>query len=186
MVALTINARQMDKLQRTVGRLKDGVPKALVPAINRTIQAGRTAVRREIRKEYLIKQKDIPIKVRRATRATLGAEIRIQQGMLALSKFKVTPKGLPVGSRRRPIRAQVKVRGGGGIISRAFNVQFEGPVAPYQRRTSSRLPIRKLLAIGAGIMASQPNVGPAANKTMGETLDKRIDHEIKRLMSAGA
>jgi hypothetical protein len=60
-----------------------------------------------------------------------------------------------------------------------------GYIGPFTRVGKARLPIRKRIAIGAPIMASQPNVGPAVNKAMGDTLAKAMDQQIKRVM-AGA
>lgn len=173
----------MQKLTRALSNIQNGVPRALAPAINRALEAGRTTVRREIRKIYLIKQKDIPIKLFRANYTTLRGQLRIAQGMLDATKFNYRPRAVRRGKRQRPIFLQIK-KGGGGYIARSFVASTRGFTGPFQRRsTAPRLPIRKLLAIGAPIMASQPTVGPAANKTMGDTLAKRIDHEIKRVMA---
>lgn len=180
MVALKIDTRQLAKLQRTVGHIKDGVPKALVPAINRALDKGKTTVKREIRKEYTIKSKDIPVAVHRANRGTLSGAVKIQQGMLPLDKFNVRPRGVQRRKVKRPIFAQVK-KGGGGIIQGAFYIPQGGP---YSRIGPDRFPIYKLATIGAAIMASQPAVGPEVNKQMGDTLAKRIDHEIKRVMAS--
>ena len=176
MVAIDIDASQLNKLQRALGHIKNGVPRALSSAINRALASGQTVVKREIRKDYLIKAKDIPTKIERATFGNLGGTIIIRSGMLPLSKFKVTG-GFGC---KRTLFAQVK-KGGGGYIPRAFMTSFGGP---FQRRGSSRLPIKRLMTIGAPIMASQPNVGPAANKAMGDTLAKRIDHEIIRVLNS--
>ena len=179
-VALQIDARQMAKLQRSLGKIKNGVPKALAPAINRALASGQTTVKREIRKVYFIKAKDIPTKVHRANRATLTGSISISQGMLDASKFYYKP--IAVQRRKRtPLYVRVK-KGGGGVVARGFVTHSQGP---FQRRSAApRLPIRKILTIGASIMASQPSVGPAVNKVMGDTLAKRIDHEIGRVMAS--
>jgi minor tail protein Z (GPZ) len=181
---LQIDARQLNKLTRAVADIKNGVPRVLAPAINRALESGRTTVRREIRKEYLIKQKDIPLKLWRANYTTLRGHIRIAQGMLDASKFVYRPRAVRRGKRQRPLFVQIK-KGGGGFIARGFVASTMGYTGPFQRRSRApRLPIRKVLAIGAPIMASQPTVGPAVNKTMGDTLAKRIDHEIKRVMAS--
>lgn len=181
---LEIDARQLRKLQHALGDIQNGVPRALAPAINRSLEAGRTTVRREIRKEYLIKQKDIPLALKRANYSTLSGHIRIAQGMLDASKFVYRPKAIRRGKKQRPLFVQVK-KGKGGIIARGFVASTRGFTGPFQRRsTAKRLPIRKVLVIGAPIMASQPQVGPAVNKTMGDTLAKRIDHEIERVLTS--
>lgn len=176
---IEIDTKQLDFVRRSVRSIENGVPRVLAPAINRALSQGQTAVRREIRKDYVIKQKDIPTKVHRATRSRLTGEIRIEQGMLPAEKFIVRPM-FPT-KRRRPLYVQIKKQGGGfvkrGFVSNALR-------GPHQRTQTDRLPIRKIMTIGAPIMASQPGVGPAANKVMGDALAKRIDHELKRVMSS--
>ena len=179
MVEITIDSRELAKLDKVLVGIKNGVPKVLVPAINRSLDRGRTTVRREIRKAYLIKQKDIPIKVIGANRNRLGGTIVIKDTMLELGKFSIRPRGVQKRKNKQPLRAQVRVNGG-GTLPHAFMTSFGGP---FQRVGPERLPIRKLLAIGAAIMASQPAVGPAASKAMGDSMDKQIDHQIKRLLA---
>jgi hypothetical protein len=174
MVAVTVDAKQLAKMERALRHIEKGVPKAMVPAINRALSSGQTVVKREIRKEYVIRAKDIPTKVHRANYGTLKGEIRIQQGMLGLDKFRT--RG---GLRRRPLFAQVRV-GGGGVIASGF----WGGGKLFRRVGPPRLPIKRLMAIGAPIMASQPAVGPAANARMGEVLAKRMDHEMQRVLAS--
>jgi Prophage minor tail protein Z (GPZ) len=178
---VTIEARQMKQLQKALVRIKNGVPRVLVPAVNRSLASGQTAVRREIRKIYTIKQKDIPTKLHRARYASPEGHIRIDQGMLGVDKF--THRPMVRTSRRRDLFVQIK-KGKGGFVKRGFVTNRIG-YGPFQRRSAApRLPIRKLIAIGAPIMASQPTVGPAANKVIGDTLAKRIDHELKRVLAS--
>ena len=182
MVEIKIDARQIKQLEKVVAKIKDGVPKVLAPAINRTLTSGRAAVKREIRKMYLIKAKDIPVRVNRATRQTLGGSLVIKQGMQGLAKFKVSPPGVQRRKNKRILHVTVK-RGGGRDLPHAFVAPTANYVGPFERVGNSRLPIRRLVAIGASIMASQPTVAPAVQKAMTETLRKRVDHEIARLMA---
>jgi hypothetical protein len=184
MVAITFDASQLAKLEKQLAHIKKGVPKVLAPAINRALAKGKTEIKREIRKEYLIKAKDIPMTVKRATYGQLGGAIEVKQGMLDLNKFRYSPQFAPGGRMRRPLYAQVRV-GGGGTMAGGFIATAGSYSGPFIRAGASRLPINKLLTISAAIMASQPTVGPAANKAMGDTLDKRIDHELKRVLAKG-
>jgi len=182
MVGITIDARQLKRLEKAARGIKDGVPKVLSPSINRALNRGRTVVRREIRKEYLIKQKDIPIVVHGANKNRLRGQIVIKDGMLPLGKFKVTPRGV-TRRRRQLLKAQVKKAGSGGQLPHAFNATMQGYTGPFMRYHGvGRLPIRRLITIGAPIMASQPNVGPAANKAIGDSLAKEIDRNMQRLL----
>jgi hypothetical protein len=177
---ITIDASQLKFLEHAVKDIKNGVPRVLAPAINRALASGQTVVRREIRKVYTIKQKDIPTKLHKASYSRLAGEIDISQGMLGAEKFEYRPKVR--GKRRKELFVRIK-KGAGGSIKRGFVTNTIGH--PFQRRsTAPRLPIRKVIAIGAPIMASQPTVGPAANQVMGDTLAKRIDHELKRVLAS--
>jgi hypothetical protein len=185
MVAIQIDASQLKRLTRAVKNIATDVPKVLAPAINRALDKGRTTVKREIRKRYLIKAKDIPIAVRGASTGNLNGAIVIRQGMLELNKFKVSPRGITTRKRVGGIFAQVKV-GGGGKMPDAFIPAGVGYVGPFIRAAGAgRLPMHKLLTIGAPIMATQPGVGPEVNKQMGDTLAKRIDHELQRVLARG-
>jgi hypothetical protein len=182
---LAISFAQQLKLDKALAGVKNGVPKALTPAINRALEAGRTVVRRQIREVYEIKQKDIPTNIRKANYSSLKGQIEIRDGMLDLAKFKVQPSSVQKRKNKRTIRATVK-KGGGGLIPHAFVAQMRGYKGPFMRyKGVGRLPIHRLLAIGAPIMASQANVGPVANKKIGDVLAKRIDHEIKRVLAQG-
>ena len=153
-----------------------------MPAINRALSSGQTTVKREIRKEYLIKAKDIPTKLHRARYASPTGHIRIDQGMLGVDKFKYRPHGVQKRKNKKALFVQIK-KSGGGIVARSFDTNVKG--GPFQRRSAApRLPIRKMIAIGAPIMATQPHVGPAVNKAMGDTLAKRIDHEMERVLAS--
>jgi hypothetical protein len=181
---LTIDTKQLQQVMRATRNIRDGAKKVLAPAINRALASGQTTVRREIRKIYVIKQKDIPTKLHRARYASLNGTLAITDGMLGVDKFyfkPLFPQAAGSGKRKKQLFVRIK-KGGGGFVARGFPTnKFK---APYQRRSAApRLPIRKLLAIGAPIMASQPAVGPAAITVMGDTLAKRIDHELKRVLA---
>lgn len=180
MIGITITPH-LEKAQRALAHIKNGVPRALAPAINRALASGKTAVKREIRKQYLIKAKDIPMTVQRANYGNLGGSIVIKDGMLPLEKFNVRPRGVQKRKNRSLVFAQVK-KGGGGTLKSGFMIPRGGP---YSRIGPERHPIFLMKTIGAAIMASQPAVGPVANQRMGDQLAKRVDHEIQRVL-AGA
>ena len=184
MVAINIDPKQMKRLEKALVNIKGGVPKVLSPAINRTLNKGRTEVKREIRKRYVIKAKDIPFAVIGSTTSRLSGEIRIKQGMLDLNKFKISPKGVQRRKTKKIIHATVRV-GGGGDIPHGFVAAVGSYTGPFTRKGAGALPIRKRLTIGAGIMASQPAVGPAVQKAMEDMMAKRLDHELQRVLAKG-
>ena len=124
-VALNIDTREMKKLHRALDHIRDGVPKAVVPAVNRALSSGQTTIKREIRKIYLIKAKDIPTKLHRARYASPVGHIRIDQGMLGVDKFRYKPRAVQRRKNKRPLFVQIK-RSGGGVVARSFVTSGKG------------------------------------------------------------
>ena len=181
MVEIELDATAIKKLTKALSGVRNGVPRALAPAINRTLNHGRTVIKREIRKDYTIKTKDIPTDVHYANREHLGGSIVIRSGMLDLMKFKVAPRTPP--KHPRMVRAEVRV-GKGGNIPHAFIAKMPNAyIGVFTRVGRERLPIKRRMAIGAPIMASQPHVREAAGREMQATLIKRINYEVNRLLS---
>lgn len=164
----------MKKLVKALDHIKNGVPKVVVPAINRALDKGRTEIRREVRKIYIIKAKDIPITKTGANKGSLGGSLMVRDTMMFLDRFFTSG-----GVKRKPLFARVKI-GGGGVIAHGFKWSMRA----YRRVGAERLPIRRLYSISAPIMVSQPHIAPIVNKAMGDMLDKRLAHEFIRVMSA--
>jgi hypothetical protein len=180
MVALTIDTRGLGKLQRALGRIAGGVPKALRPAVDAALQNGKQELKKAIKAQYLIQDSDIHMELETTA---YGGSITIKGGMLRLTRFPHHPSSAPGGRMPALMFAQVKV-GGGGVMPGGF-MTASGDGIFIRSGGASRLPINKLLTIGAPIMASQPSVGPVANKAMGDDLDKRIDAAIKGVLATG-
>jgi len=178
MVQIVVDSRDLLKLVTSLDKVKNGVERALAPAINTALANGRTVIKREIRKQYTIKAKDIPITLHRASYKHLVGEFRIDQGMLPLEKFELHPRGFT--HKRKLIFARVKRGKGGYLRHNAFFIPRGGP---YHRLGPERYPIAKMVTISAAIMASQPEVENATRESMGFTLEKRINHEIERVLA---
>jgi hypothetical protein len=180
MVEIELDPSAVRKLINTVGFIKDGVPKVLLPAMNRTLNHGRTVLSRAIREDYTIKAKDIPVRVKYPNLSRLAGSVYIQQGMLGLEKFKHTPKDPP--KHPRMVHAEVRI-GRGGNIPHAFVAKMpNGFVGIFTRVGKARLPIKRRLAIGASIMASQPHVRTKTGLAMRDMLIKRVNHEVDRVL----
>jgi len=183
MVEINIDTKQLlPHLKHILLGITNGVARVLPPAINRTLTMGNTALKREIRKEYAIKMKDIPTALHRANKSNFTGALIVRQGMLDMNKFPFRPTR--PGSRRI-LNVEVK-RGRRKDIPHGFVAQMpsSGYLGPFIRKGASRLPIKKLKTISAAIMASQPTVLPEVEKVMGDTLDRRLDHEINRVLNS--
>lgn len=152
-------------------------------AINRAATAGKTRASVNIRKEYVIKAEDIKkrIKIRKATANTLSAQIRASGPVTPLMKFDVTP-AFPDAMQ---VRARVK-KGSRKPIQNGFVVRMSnGHVNVFTRVGSSRFPIRGRYGPSvAQMMGKDKNVDDIQDRIQ-EVLDKRLEHELDRLLRGG-
>jgi len=124
------------------------------------------------------------VRTRYANPLNLGGAVWIKQGMLGLEKFKHTPKNPP--KHPRMVHAEVRI-GKGGNIPHGFVQRMPNAfVGIFTRVGKARLPIKRLLAIGASIMASQPHVRNKVISEMRSTFVRRMDYHMERLLKAAA
>jgi hypothetical protein len=181
MVALTIDGSQIKKLVQAVKHIEDGVPKVVKPVIAECLEVGKQAVKKAIQAQYVIQSSDIHMEV--VMKNNMSGAVEIRGGMLRLTRFPHHPTAAPRGVMPALMWAQVK-RGGGGVMPGGF-MTASGDGIFIRSGGASRLPINKLLTIGAPIMASQPSVGPVANKEMGDDLAFRIDKALRGVLAGG-
>ena len=185
MIRLTLDSKGMAAIERKLSVVHKDAPKAISRAINRAIKAGATDVSKNVRAQFLIPKGklDATFHFKNSTPGDLhGAIDSIYGGMLPASDFKLTPKS-PNPRRPRPVRLTVK-KGGGGTISRAFIAQMQsGHTNAFRREGTARLPIKALYTISAPIMVGVAEVAEPAMDRMQEIFDRRLDHEMDRLLA---
>ena len=178
-IKITATSDQIEKAVKMLAGVPGGAEKALSRSINRALDSAKTEAVRAVAEEYTVKQKQIrpTMRVKKSSTSNLEAEIVSTGGSLNLMEFKVTPRSDTTGNRRQPIRVQVK-RGGGGKLTRSF--VHSGRV--YEREGESRLPIRPLSGPAAPVMLNNEQVVDRVTDKAIETVDKRLDHEINRIL----
>ena len=79
---------------------------------------------------------------------------------------------------------QVKRSGSAETLNRAFSASMEGHRGVYERVGASRFPVRELYGPATPQMIySNEAVTDAVEEKMAETYEKRIDHEILRILN---
>lgn len=178
MVAITIKhnfpdvQRQLDALE------KDVRDKALVRAVNRTIEQAQTRMSREISREYNIKSGDVKARmfIRRASsrqgsfRIEASLEVSSRKGRSAnVIRFdaKQTPKGVSVKIRRT---------GGRQVIRGAF-IANKGRTV-FQRVGDARLPIKAVQTIDIGQMFNAKRINAVVVSLMLEKFPEIFAREV--------
>lgn len=181
MIELTIP--QLDKLQRMLSEIPEKIPIVTARAINRSAEAAKTQAGRSTRETYHIKQKDITstMKVKKAYPADLSAEIKSVGSVLELMKFKVKANK-PLPTRGRYAVVSVK-KGSSKPINGGFVVGMNnGHTNVFTRVSKKRLPIRGHYGPSVPQMLGNDNVTKAVEDKAMEELEKRLEHEIDRVL----
>lgn len=182
---VTIDGVDIRKVELRLGQMSRKAPDAMTRALNRAVEAARTAAVREIRQDYVIKAKEArgTMRIVKASKRTLSAELRSRGHLIPLDHFRYKPKQPRPKNPPKALQVQVKKTGYKDLLH-AFVADINGPKI-WQRVGKSRLPIRRLMGPAVPQMLGQENVrAKVLEKALG-TYKKRLDHEINRILEVG-
>ncbi len=177
---IEFNVTQIERAERLLGEIPGALPKAQASAINRSLITARAEIVRAVRKEYVIKAEDVrsTIRVTNASAASPMGQIKSMGGPIPLVKFDA--------SKDNPVRARVKKNGAKKPIKHAFRQTMgNGYQGLWIRAGKARYPLKQLYGPSIPQMIGNENVIKSVEEKAIETLDKRIDHEINRILEAG-
>lgn len=185
---IELSAKQIEHAQKMLGHIPGAAQKAAAHAINRATQTAKSAAATEARKSYVIKHGDVlkTITIRKASPGDLTAAVVSRGHVVALPKFRVTPRQ-PQPTRKKPIQVRVKRNDGGGPINSAFVAKMRsGHIGVFNRTGGKRFPIIQRYGPSVPQMLGSPSVRLWVEQRATEMLDKRLDHEIKRILQGSA
>lgn len=199
----------IDDYLRKTGRLAGSLSKSQVDTvlsrtINRTLNTGRTAGVRDIRKEYPgVTQRDLEGKpkgggkgtkmfVSNATKAKLTGSLNATGTPMSLRAFKprqvrrgvtvrikgtrvLFPHSFLIKKFGNTVFSRGNYRTGGGFDYRNKRVNT--------KKGSSDLPITTRVTVSQGVMFYNPSVMSKTLKRINEIFPKRFEHEISYILS---
>lgn len=174
----------LDKATRLLAGINGGVYKAVGSALTRAAAAGKTAAKQPVTKEYTISQSEFLARTRdinhfvREDSGGLSVVFGFRGNVIPLMKFSthVNDSGQVV--------TQVKRSGSAATLDRAFSAQMGGHRGVYERIGPSRFPVKELYGPATPqMMYSNEEVTDEIERKVAETYEKRIDHEILRLLN---
>ncbi|MFC4102914.1 phage tail protein [Paenibacillus xanthanilyticus] len=170
---------------RRIKVLKETLPRAMVPALNRVGQQVKTRASRKVRETYDIKAKEINQRVtlRRSTKDSMITDLRWRGGNLPIIKFRTNPNKPrdPMKPPPKVLRASVK-RSGMKPVPGAFvtKVGRGEHLGVFKRAGRRRLPIREVMGPAVPVMVNNPEIIDDLETFARDTLDRRLDHEMTR------
>jgi hypothetical protein len=170
--------------EEALKRIHNGYPAAVSEAINRSLEAGRTAAAKAITARYTIKSSVIKasgLEMKKATYSNLNGTLNITGRPLPVTDF--SPDVRVLGGRQQVsvaiIRGQKKLVksafqiSGGRIMERKFVGAKKGAKRP------GRLPILPVMTIGVSEMAAQKQIHELVQSRMQEALATRLKHNVE-------
>lgn len=181
---IELNLRHAEELERIFARTPKEARTVISRAINRSADSARAKASQEIKKTYIIRASDIKgaIKINKASPSKLSAQVRTSGPVTKLMKFDVTPTMPDImivrarvkkGSSRKPIQH--------GFVAKMGNSH----VNVFTRVGKRRLPVKGLYGPSIAQMMGDATVVSNIADRAQETLDKRLEHEMNRLIYGG-
>jgi len=159
-----------------------GAKKAVGSALSRAAATGKTYAKTPVSEEYAISSGQFlrytkTINHYRESGGTLSVELGFRGNVIPLMQFNTRV------SRDGRVTTEVK-RGRSSTLTSAFYARMGSHAGIYERLASSRFPVQELYGPATPqMMYSNEAVLDRMEEHMAETFDKRIDHEMLRVMN---
>jgi len=174
----------LDRATRLLAGVSGGVYKAVGSALSRAAAAGKTAAKRTVTKEYTISQSEFLARTKsinhfvRESSGGISVVFGFRGNVIPLMKFNTR-----VNSNGQ-VTTQVKRSGSAATLDRAFTAQMGGHRGVYERVGVERFPVEQLYGPATPqMMYSNEAVTDEIEQKVADTYEKRIDHEILRVLN---
>lgn len=169
----------MDRVIALLSGIPGAIPRATHAALKRAGEAANTQAARLAAAEYHISQGSFTANSKQQIKTSeAGMTIRYAGSVLPLLTFNTRY------SRGGGLMfAQVKRGGGGGTLRHVFTANIGGRLGAFERKGKSRFPVEGKYGPSTAHMMQNDKVTEEMSKTIEETYDRRIEHEITRILS---
>lgn len=188
-----------DEIVERLSEITEKSKLVMMRSMNRVASTVSTSVKKEVSARYFISQKKVAetLHIEKSTTSNLVASVVSKGSKLGLEKFKVSPLRpvkLSKNGKRTPrvYKAAIKKSGGlkpltGKNIVGRNNKPFvaimqNGHTGVFFRETWEAYPIKSIMGPAVPQLAGKKEIMEVVNKKANETLQKRIEHELSRVM----
>lgn len=183
-LTMEIAEDSIDRVTGLLAGISGGVYKAVGSALARAAAAGKTEAKRPVTQEYAISQSEFLARTRninsvvRESNGSISVTFGFAGNVIPLLRFNTAI------DNSGKVTTQVKRSGAAATLDRAFSAQLGGHRGIYERVGDDRFPVRELYGPATPqMMYSDEAVMDAIDQKMADTYEKRIDHEILRILN---
>lgn len=181
---IAITNEQIERVNLILRGIKNGPNKVFYNVINRGLTTVRSQSSKRIRETYNIKQSDInsnqSMKMKRASANNLIGEIEFSGTVIPLIKFKVSP----AQPKKKTVSVSVLKAAGGKRLESAYIADLgQYGIGVFERMTRKRNSSTQLFGPSIAHMIENENVLDKVETAAQETINKRIEQEITRILN---
>lgn len=178
-----IGAENLSRVNKILAGVPGGIWKASHAALKRAGDTAKTKAGQFAAAEYTINKGDFMRNVHQKSHITSTAggvvsmSISYAGNVLPLLTFNTK------FSRNGLLQTQVKRGGTSTVLEHAFAAKVFGPIGVFERVGSERLPVEQKYGPSTGHMMRNENVVEKMDETIRDTYERRLEHEITRVLN---
>lgn len=182
---IQIDASKILSAKNLLSHVRNGVPRVVANAINRSLTGARKSITEQIKVDYNLKKttsrnKEV-IKLQRASLSAPYGAVKFRGARIPLINFNVSPNTPP--RKRRIVAAEVR-RGQSTRFVHAFVRKMKSDhIGVFIRKGRGRLPIRQLYSLSVPQMVDPVLArNPRIRIDIQNRVDSEVDGQISRLL----
>lgn len=194
---ITIDDKELEKAQKLLGGIENGVKRAITSAINHSLGKAKTKLKKKITQEYYIKSSDVEktLSIKKANYSTLAGTISSRSKRTSLTKLKIKKSGTSILSGVKKSNGIKLLRGKDELFGKPFTAKMKnGHIGVFQRKTKQRIgvgmgssseqenPIQELYTLSIPQMAGEKGVQKYIEEEAEKMVNERFEHEVERIL----
>lgn len=194
---ITIDDKELEKAQKLLGGIENGVKRAITSAINHSLGKAKTKLKKKITQEYYIKSSDVEktLSIKKANYSTLAGTISSRSKRTSLTKLKIKKSGTSILSGVKKSNGIKLLQGKDNLFGRPFTAKMKnGHIGVFQRKTKQRIrvgmvssseqenPIQELYTLSIPQMAGEKGVQKYIEEEAEKMVNERFEHEVERIL----
>lgn len=191
---VTIDSKNLEEAQKELSHIEKGIEKAISLAINHSLSKVKTQLKKKVREEYFIKDKDVEktLKMKKANISSLSGTITSTSTRTSLAKFNVRKNSFGLTVAIKKDRGRVPVQGKPKLYGKPFLVKLNnGHIGVMQRKTEKKIyvakgiwrsPIEELFTLSIPQMVENPIIQNYIEDQVITIFNERFNHEVERLI----
>ncbi len=178
-----IGGDSLDQVTKLLAGVPGGVWRATSSALKRAGNTAKTRAGQYAAEEYTINKGDFMKNVRYKTHVNRDAGGQVSMSVsyagnvLPLLTFRTRY------SRGGKLQTQVKRDGVATVLDRAFAARVYGPIGVFEREGKERFPLDQKYGPSTAHMMQNPAVVEKMDEAIKETFERRLEHEITRVLN---